>query len=115
MSFPLDCLFCSFASGEKSVDLVGQNGSAVAFRDINPQAPLHVLVIPREHYADVATLAGAEPQVLADLVTLAQEVALDQGDGDYRLVFNSGPTAGQSVYHVHGHVLGGKRLGWTPA
>ncbi|MDR1294436.1 MAG: HIT domain-containing protein [Bifidobacteriaceae bacterium] len=115
MSFPLDCLFCSFASGEKHVDLVGQNQSAVAFRDINPQAPLHVLVIPRDHYADVAALAGADPQVLADLVSLAQEVALDEGDGDYRLVFNSGPTAGQSVYHVHGHVIGGKTLGWTPA
>jgi histidine triad (HIT) family protein len=115
MSTPLDCLFCSFVSGEAEVEIVAQNASAVAFRDINPQAPLHVLVVPRDHYADVATLAGADPAALADLVTLANEVAFDEASGDFRLVFNTGPTAGQSIYHVHGHVLGGKQLGWSPA
>jgi len=112
---PVECLFCRFVSGETPVELVAQNARAVAFRDINPQAPVHVLVIPREHYADVATLAAADPLALADLVALAQQVALEQADGQYRLVFNSGPLAGQSIYHVHGHVISGRQLGWTPA
>jgi len=112
---PADCLFCKFVSSETPVELVAQNQRAVAFNDINPQAPLHVLVIPREHYVDVGTLAAADPAALADLVALAQQVALEQSDGQYRLLFNSGPNAGQSVYHVHGHVIGGKKLGWTPA
>ncbi|MDR1392487.1 MAG: HIT domain-containing protein [Bifidobacteriaceae bacterium] len=115
MSLPADCLFCRFVSGEIETELVGQSERAIAFRDINPQAPLHVLVIPREHHADVAALAASDPQGLADLVTLAQEVAFEQADGEYRLIFNSGPSAGQSVFHVHGHVLGGERLGWSPA
>ncbi|MCL2787811.1 MAG: HIT domain-containing protein [Micrococcales bacterium] len=115
MSFPLDCLFCSFVTGEAAVDIVAQNASAIAFQDINPQAPVHVLVVPRDHYADVATLADADPQALADLVTLAREVAFNEAGGEFRLVFNSGQSAGQSIYHVHGHVIGGKALGWTPA
>ncbi|MDR1634733.1 MAG: HIT domain-containing protein [Bifidobacteriaceae bacterium] len=115
MSLPADCLFCQFVDGTLETEIVGQNEHAIAFRDINPQAPLHVLVIPREHYADVAALAGADPEALADLVGLAQEVALDEADGEYRLIFNSGPMAGQSVFHVHGHVLGGTKLGWSPA
>ncbi|MDR2379455.1 MAG: HIT domain-containing protein [Bifidobacteriaceae bacterium] len=115
MSLPSDCLFCRFVSGELHTEIVGQNQRAIAFRDINPQAPLHVLVIPREHFADVAALAAADPESLADLVGLAQEVAMDEADGEYRLIFNSGPAAGQSVFHVHGHVIGGTRLGWSPA
>jgi histidine triad (HIT) family protein len=115
MSFPLDCLFCSFVSGESPVEIIAQNASAIAFRDINPQAALHVLVIPREHYVDVASLASGDGQALADLVTLAQEIAHEEADGDYRLIFNSGPSAGQSVFHVHGHVVGGQPLGWSPA
>jgi histidine triad (HIT) family protein len=111
----MDCLFCQFVSGELPAEIVAQNERAIAFRDINPQAPVHVLVIPREHFADVATLAAADSQALADVIALAQEVALDEADGEYRLIFNSGPMAGQSVYHAHGHVLGGTKLGWTPA
>ena len=112
---PAECLFCRFVSAEAPVELVAQNQRAIAFRDINPQAPIHVLVIPREHYADVATLAAADPAALADVMALAQQVALEQADGQFRLIFNSGPQAGQSVYHVHGHVISGTRLGWTPA
>ncbi|MCL2802821.1 MAG: HIT domain-containing protein [Micrococcales bacterium] len=112
---PLDCLFCKIVSGEVPAEVVAQNDRAIAFADINPQAPVHVLVIPREHYADVAALAAADSTALADLVSLAQQVALEAADGQFRLVFNSGPQAGQSVYHVHGHVIAGARLGWTPA
>jgi histidine triad (HIT) family protein len=115
MSFPLDCLFCSFVDGSRPVEIVGQNTAAIAFRDIHPQAPVHILVVPRDHYSDVATLAAADPQTLADLITLAQDIAHEEATGEFRLVFNSGPSAGQSIYHVHGHVLGGKTLGWSPA
>jgi histidine triad (HIT) family protein len=115
MSLPVDCLFCQFVSGALATEIVGQNERAIAFRDIDPQAPMHVLVIPREHCADVAALAAADPAALADVVALAQEVAFDEADGEYRLIFNTGPTAGQSVFHVHGHVIGGERLGWSPA
>ena len=97
------------------MELVAQNESAVAFKDINPQAAVHVLVIPREHHTDVAALAAADPAALADVVALAQQVALEQADGQYRLVFNSGPEAGQSIYHAHGHIISGQRLGWSPA
>ena len=115
MSFELDCLFCRFVNGEAPVEIVAQNASAIAFYDINPQAPVHMLVVPRDHYVDVATLADADPQSLAALVTLAREVAFNEAGGEFRLIFNSGPTAGQSIYHVHGHVIGGTMLGWTPA
>ena len=115
MSMPADCLFCKFVALEQPVELVAQNQRAVAFNDINPQAAVHVLVIPREHYADVATLATADPAALADVVALAQQVALEQSNGQYRLVFNSGPEAGQSIYHAHGHVISGQKLGWSPA
>ena len=86
----------------------------VAFRDIDPQAPTHVLVIPRAHHADVADLAAADPEALAELVTEAAAVAADDGHADFRLVFNTGAEAGQSVFHVHGHVLAGRPLAWPP-
>jgi len=88
----------------------------MAFRDINPQAPVHVLVIPRAHHANLAELAAAEPGLLADLVSHAHEVAVAESiaDDGYRVVFNSGPGAGQTVEHVHAHVLGGRPMNWPP-
>jgi histidine triad (HIT) family protein len=74
-----------------------------------------VLVVPRKHYANVFDLAAADAKLLSELIELANSVAQDECDGEYRLVFNTGPLAGQSVFHVHGHVLGGKQLGWSPA
>lgn len=109
-----DCIFCRIVAGEVPADLVATTDTVVAFRDIAPQAPLHVLVVPRDHHADVAQLAAADPALLADLVRVGHEIAEDQADGVFRLVFNTGADAGQSVFHVHGHVLGGRRLGWTP-
>jgi histidine triad (HIT) family protein len=89
--------------------------SSVAFRDINPQAPTHALVIPRIHQPNVAALAEHEPAALADLLTCARAVADAEGlDGQYRLVFNTGSEVGQTVFHVHGHVLGGRPMGWPP-
>ena len=110
-----DCLFCRIVAGEVPAEVVARSDRSIAFRDVDPQAPLHVLVVPRVHHADVTQLAAADPALLADLVDLADQVAGTAADGQFRLVFNTGPNAGQSVFHVHGHVLGGARLGWSPA
>jgi histidine triad (HIT) family protein len=111
---PDDCLFCQVVSGEVPADVVHEGDAVVAFRDINPQAPTHVLVVPRAHHPDVAALAAADPAVLAELVLVGRQVATAEGHEDYRLVFNTGAGAGQSVFHVHGHVLAGRPLTWPP-
>jgi histidine triad (HIT) family protein len=111
----IDCLFCRIVAGELPADIVAQTENIIAFRDINPQAPVHVLVVSRDHHADVAQLAAADPGLLAELVRAANEVAEELADGQFRLIFNTGTHAGQSVFHVHAHVLAGARLGWTPA
>lgn len=110
-----DCVFCRIVAGELPAEVVARGDSVLAFRDLNPQAPVHVLVVPHQHVADVAHLAASAPEILAELVLLGNEVAAEEADGQFRLVFNTGPQAGQSVFHVHGHVLAGARLGWTPA
>ena len=110
-----ECLFCKIVAGTVPATIVAETPEAIAFRDINPQAPMHVLVVPREHYGDIAQLAAGDPALLAGVVALADEIAGDLADGQFRLIFNSGPHAGQSVFHVHGHVIGGARLGWSPA
>ncbi len=110
-----DCLFCRIVAGEIPATVVAGNDHAIAFRDLNPQAPVHVLVVPRDHHQDVGQLAAADPALLAALVALAQDVAQAEAGGQFRLVFNTGEEAGQSVFHVHGHVIGGSRLGWSPA
>lgn len=110
-----DCLFCRIIGGDIPADLVAEGDRVVAFRDINPQAPCHVLVVPRDHHADVAQLAAVDPSLLADMVALADEVAQQHAGGSFRLIFNTGAESGQSVFHVHAHVIGGRRLGWSPA
>jgi histidine triad (HIT) family protein len=107
-----DCLFCRIVAGELPARLVRETDRTVAFRDIAPQAPTHVLVVPREHHEDAATLAAADPGLLAALVTDGAAAAAAEGIGQsgYRLVFNSGPDSGQTVFHVHLHVLGGAVL-----
>ncbi|GHC96817.1 histidine triad nucleotide-binding protein [Nocardiopsis terrae] len=111
-----DCLFCKIVKGEVPAEIVREGERTVAFRDINPQAPTHVLVIPREHHADAATAAAADTGLLDALVREAHEVARAEGvvDSGYRLVFNTGTGAGQTVFHLHGHVLGGRGLNWPP-
>lgn len=105
-----DCLFCSIVAGAVPADVVARGERVIAFRDIDPQAPMHVLVVPRDHHPDVAALAAQDPAALAELVAVARDVA----DGDFRLVLNSGAGAGQSVFHVHAHVLAGRAFGWPP-
>jgi histidine triad (HIT) family protein len=111
-----DCLFCGIAAGEIPADRVLQGPRTLAFRDINPQAPVHVLVIPTGHYRDLASLAAAGDGLLAELAEQAHAVAVAEGvdQSGYRVVFNTGPEAGQTVPHVHAHVLGGRVLTWPP-
>ncbi|GHH33411.1 histidine triad nucleotide-binding protein [Streptomyces candidus] len=111
-----DCLFCKIVAGEIPATIVRETDTTVAFRDINPHAPTHVLVIPKAHYPDAASLAAAEPGVAADVLREAGQVAIDEKivDSGYRLVLNTGSGAGQTVFHAHAHVLGGRGLNWPP-
>ncbi len=110
-----DCLFCRIVAGEVPATVVHETDRTVAFRDVNPQAPTHVLVVPRDHHRDLAAASAADPALLADVVAAAVEVARQEGlDGGSRLVVNTGHDAGQTVHHLHVHVLGGRGLGWPP-
>lgn len=109
-----DCIFCKIVAGEIPGDVVHTTERTVAFRDLNPQAPTHVLVVPREHHANAAELAAADPVASAELVTSAAAVAAAEGYDDYRLVFNTGPGAGQTVFHAHLHLLAGRPITWPP-
>ena len=113
MSDP-DCLFCKIVAGDVPADVVSETEHTVAFRDINPQAPTHVLVIPRVHEPDAASLAASHPDVAAALLVETRAVAQSLGHDAYRLVFNTGAEVGQTVFHAHGHVLAGRDLGWPP-
>jgi histidine triad (HIT) family protein len=110
----MTCLFCRIVKGEIPANIVKQNDHALAFRDINPVAPTHMLVIPKTHVTDVSDVS--DPAVLGQVFALAREVALEEGlaEGGYRLVVNSGANAGQSVFHLHMHVLGGRQMAWPP-
>jgi histidine triad (HIT) family protein len=107
-----DCLFCKIASGALGTEFIAESEHAVAFRDIQPQAPTHVLVVPRRHVAALRDLGPADDAMAADLLRLAAEVARREGllDGGYRVVTNDGADAGQTVHHLHLHVLGGRKL-----
>jgi histidine triad (HIT) family protein len=110
-----DCLFCSIVAGEVPAEIVHQTETTVAFKDIAPAAPLHVLVVPRRHIADASVVQAADGEILADMLMAARAVAEEAGvagpDRGYRLIFNVGPDAMNSVPHLHLHVLGGKSLG----
>ncbi len=110
------CVFCRIAAGTIPAAHVYEDELTVAFRDLNPQAPVHVLVIPRRHIAGVSVPEAEDGVLLAALVHAANQVAREQGvaESGYRLVWNVGPHAGQSVFHMHLHVLGGRPLGWPP-
>lgn len=109
-----DCIFCRIVSGEIPADVVHRTERSLAFRDTTPQAPTHVLVVPVEHHEDAAALAAEDPDTAADLVTAAAAVAEAEGLSGYRLVFNTGREAGQTVFHTHLHLLGGRSLTWPP-
>lgn len=111
-----DCLFCKIADGRIPGKIVYQDEDVVAFEDINPQAPHHVLFIPRRHVASMAELAPEDSDVLSKLFAAAAHVASGFGltERGYRFVTNVGPDAGQSVQHLHFHLLGGRRFSWPP-
>ena len=109
-----DCLFCKIVAGQIPGDLVLTTDHVVAFRDVAPQAPTHVLVVPRHHRRDAAASTADDPEAVGRLVAAAAEVAEREGLADYRLVLNTGAGAGQSVFHTHLHLLGGRELGWPP-
>ena len=110
-----DCLFCKILAGEIPADLVYESETAVAFRDINPQAPTHVLVIPRKHISTINDIEQDDQAIVGSLYTAAR-IAAEAGIADegYRAVMNCNEGAGQSVFHIHLHVLGGRAFGWPP-
>ncbi len=102
-----DCVFCKIVAGDIPSEVLGRSEHAIAFRDLNPQAPFHVLVVPFDHHDNAAASAAADPASIGHLVGLADEVAREAGNADYRLIANTGAGAGQTVFHTHLHVLGG--------
>jgi histidine triad (HIT) family protein len=111
-----ECLFCAIGAGEIPADVVFSDDDIVAFRDIAPQAPVHILVISRAHHDSAASVSASDPGLAAALLRTATMVAQQEGvaDSGYRIVTNTGERAGQSVRHVHFHVLGGRDLAWPP-
>ena len=110
-----DCLFCKIVAGEIPSDRVYEDNDVIAFRDINPRAPTHVLVIPRRHIPDAHALTDDDGPILASLFAAARRIADDAGlSNGYRVVTNVGPEAGQTVFHLHFHLLGGRSMGWPP-
>jgi histidine triad (HIT) family protein len=111
-----DCLFCRIVAGDVPSERVTSSERIYAFRDIQPAAPIHVLVVPRRHITDASQIAPADGDLLAEMVGMARDVANQEGLGQrgYRLVFNVGDDALNSVPHLHLHVLGGRRMGWPP-
>ena len=111
-----DCLFCKIRDGEIPGDLVYEGDTVLAFNDINPQAPTHVLIIPREHIATINDLEPKHSEVVGEMHLVAQQIARERGHAEdgYRTVFNCNAAAGQTVFHIHLHLLGGRNLGWPP-
>lgn len=110
------CVFCRIIAGEVPASIVYQDDRLVAFNDINPQAPVHVLIVPRRHMASLNELTQADDALIGEMVRRAALIAQERGiaQSGYRTVFNCNRDAGQSVFHVHLHLLGGRRLGWPP-
>jgi histidine triad (HIT) family protein len=102
------CLFCQIIAGEIPSTFVYQDSSVVVFPDINPQAEIHYLIVPRTHYPDVTVLAASDPALLARIISVAQTLADQHSNSDYRLIFNRGLSAGQTIFHVHAHLLSGQ-------
>ena len=111
-----DCLFCRILEGEIPADVIYESDSALAFRDINPQAPTHVLIIPRRHITTINDLSAGDQELVGSLFIAAKEVARQEGlaEDGYRTVMNCGEGAGQSIFHIHLHLLGGRFLNWPP-
>ena len=113
---PDDCLFCKIIAGDIPAEVVHETETTFAFRDISPQAPTHVLIIPREHISTINDIEPEHQQLVGSLYSAAREIAIAEGIADegYRCVMNCNKGAGQTVFHIHMHLLGGRALGWPP-
>ena len=111
-----DCLFCKIVDGKIPAKMVYQDDKSIAFRDINPQAPTHILVVPRKHIPSLNDLTEADAPLVGHLHVVAQKLAHEEGlvERGYRTLFNTGREAGQTVFHIHLHLVGGRPLGWPP-
>jgi histidine triad (HIT) family protein len=110
----VDCLFCKIAAGDIPAEKLYEDDEMLAFRDITPQAPVHFLVIPKKHIQDPAGVMPEDEGLIGRMIRTGSKVAEENGITDFRLVFNNGAEAGQSVFHIHMHVLGGRSLTWPP-
>lgn len=112
----MDCIFCKIASKEIPADLVTEDDDIVAFNDINPQAPVHILLIPKKHYASLNEIPEEKKAVLSHLLLKARQIAREKGfaENGYRIVLNTAKEAGQDVFHIHFHLLAGRRMQWPP-
>jgi len=111
-----ECPFCRIIAGQSPARKVYEDDKIFAFEDINPQAPVHILVIPKKHFASLGELPASEAGLLGEMIIRAREIAREKRleQSGYRLVLNTGAGAGQSVFHIHLHLLGGRRMGWPP-
>jgi histidine triad (HIT) family protein len=111
-----DCLFCRVAAGEIPASIVYEDTRLIAFKDINPQAPTHILVIPRQHIASLNDLGSEDDALVGEMTRRAAAIAKEEGlaERGYRVLFNCNADAGQTVFHIHLHLVGGRRLGWPP-
>ena len=111
-----DCLFCKILAGDIPADVIYESDSAIAFRDLNPQAPTHVLIIPRQHVSTINDIGEEHHEILGSLFSAAKSIAADEGlaDDGYRVVMNCNEAAGQTVFHLHLHLLGGRTFKWPP-
>ena len=111
-----DCLFCKIRDGEMPCDMVYESDDVMAFRDVNPQAPTHILVVPRKHISTVNDLKEEDKNIVGDMFLAAKKIAADEGieEDGYRLVVNCNSKAGQTVFHIHMHLIGGRVMTWPP-
>jgi len=111
-----DCLFCKILAGDIPADIIYESETAIGFRDINPKAPTHVLIIPRQHIATINDISEDDHSIVGSLYSAAREIAAAEGIAEegYRAVMNCNEAAGQTVFHIHLHLLGGRALGWPP-
>jgi histidine triad (HIT) family protein len=111
-----DCIFCKIVAGDIPAKVIYRDEHVTAFHDLHPQAPVHLLIVPNQHYESLATLAAEDAEAVGRLLTTAHQLAQANGvaESGYRVVVNMGPDASLSVYHLHAHVIGGRRLGWPP-
>ncbi|WP_028583593.1 histidine triad nucleotide-binding protein [Desulfogranum mediterraneum] len=109
-----NCLFCKIIAGEIPADKLYEDEEVIAFRDIAPQAPVHFLVIPKKHIQGPAAVAREDEELIGRLMRIGAKIAAQEGLSHYRVVFNNGEQAGQSVFHIHMHILGGRSMNWPP-